>query len=57
MAAGNYISALVSELPRVKGWSIARQNGDRTPEPLCQEDIVRRLVVWVVPQSGQTGHP
>ena len=26
------MSALVSELPRVNGWSIARQGGDRTPD-------------------------
>jgi len=26
------VSALVSELPRVNGWSIARQGGDRTPD-------------------------
>ena len=26
------MSALASELPRVNGWSIARQNGDRTPD-------------------------
>ena len=32
LQAGKYVSALVSELPRVNGWSIARQNGDRTPD-------------------------
>ena len=26
------MAALVSELPRVNGWSIARQAGDRTPD-------------------------
>ena len=30
LQAGKYVSALVSELPRVNGWSIARQGGDRT---------------------------
>jgi SRSO17 transposase len=30
--AGKYVSALVSELPRVNGWSIARRGGDRTPD-------------------------
>jgi SRSO17 transposase len=32
LQAGKYVSALVSELPRVNGWSIARQGGDRTPD-------------------------
>ena len=32
LQAGKYVAALVSELPRVNGWSIARQNGDRTPD-------------------------
>jgi hypothetical protein len=27
-----YVSALVSELPRVNGWSIARQGGDQAPD-------------------------
>ena len=33
MAAGGQVrAALISELPRVNGWSIARQAGDRTPD-------------------------
>ena len=32
LQAGKYVSALVSELPRVNGWSIARQGGDRAPD-------------------------
>jgi SRSO17 transposase len=32
LQAGKYVSALASELPRVNGWSIARQGGDRTPD-------------------------
>lgn len=32
LQAGRYVSALVSELPRVNGWSIARHAGDRTPD-------------------------
>jgi len=32
LQAGKYVSALASELPRVNGWSIARQSGDRTPD-------------------------
>src|SRR5260370_3148699 len=33
LQAGKYVTALVSELPRVNGWSIARHGGDRTPDP------------------------
>ena len=32
LQADKYVSALVSELPRVNGWSIARRGGDRTPD-------------------------
>jgi SRSO17 transposase len=32
LQAGKYAGALVSELPRVNGWSIARHVGDRTPD-------------------------
>ncbi len=32
LQAGKYVSALVSELPRVNGWTIARRGGDRTPD-------------------------
>ena len=32
LQAGKYVSALVSELPRVNGWSIARHGGDQTPD-------------------------
>jgi hypothetical protein len=32
LQAGKYVAALASELPRVNGWSIARQAGDRTPD-------------------------
>jgi SRSO17 transposase len=30
--AGKYVSALVSELPRRNGWTIAQHGGDRTPD-------------------------
>src|SRR3954464_9925467 len=30
--AGRYVSALVSEIPRRNGWTIAQQAGDRTPD-------------------------
>jgi SRSO17 transposase len=32
LQAGKYVSALVSEIPRVNGWSIARHGRDRTPD-------------------------
>jgi SRSO17 transposase len=32
LQAGKYVSALASELPRVNGWDIARQAGDKTPD-------------------------
>ena len=32
LQAGKYVSALVSELPRVNGWSIAWHGRDRTPD-------------------------
>jgi SRSO17 transposase len=32
LQAGKYVSALVSDLPRVNGWSIARHGRDRTPD-------------------------
>ena len=32
LQAGKYVSALASELPRVNGWGIARQAGDKTPD-------------------------
>jgi hypothetical protein len=30
--AGKYMSALVSEMPRRNGWTIAQHAGDRTPD-------------------------
>ena len=30
--AGRYVSALVSDLPKRNGWTIAEQSGDRTPD-------------------------
>ena len=32
LQAGKYVAALVAGLPRVNGWSIARQAGDKTPD-------------------------
>ena len=32
LQAGKYVSALASELPRVNGWSIARQARDKAPD-------------------------
>jgi SRSO17 transposase len=32
LQAGKYVAALAGGLPRVNGWSVARQAGDRTPD-------------------------
>ena len=32
LQAGKYVSALLSELPRRNGWTIAQHAGDRTPD-------------------------
>ena len=32
LQAGKYVPALASGLPRVNGWGIARQAGDKTPD-------------------------
>ena len=32
MQAGKYVSALVSEMPKRNGWTIAQHAGDRTPD-------------------------
>ena len=32
LQAGKYAAAVMSELPEVNGWSIARHAGDRTPD-------------------------
>ena len=32
LQAGKYVSALVSELPKRNGWTIAEHAGDRTPD-------------------------
>ena len=57
LQAGKYAWALVSELPRVNGWSIARHVGDRTPDKtqrllnharwdtLAAMSVVRRFAV------------
>ncbi len=32
LQAGKYVAALMSEVPEVNGWAIARHCGDRTPD-------------------------
>ena len=32
LQAGKYVSALVSEMPKRNGWTIAQHAGDRTPD-------------------------
>lgn len=46
--AGRYVSALVSDIPKRNGWTIAQQAGDRTP------DRTQRLLnraVWDTPAA------
>jgi len=42
LQAGKYVSALVSDLPRRNGWTIAQQAGDRTP--LRTQRLLNRAV-------------
>jgi hypothetical protein len=67
LQAGKYVSALVSELPRVNGWSIARHAGDRTPDraqrllnhavwdTFAAMAVVRRFAVAGLEQAARRG--
>jgi SRSO17 transposase len=67
LQAGKYVSGLVSELPRVNGWSIARHAGDRTPDKtqrllnhaawdaFAAMSAVRRFAVAGVEQAARRG--
>jgi SRSO17 transposase len=67
LQAGKYVSGLVSELPRVNGWSIARHAGDRTPDKtqrllnhaawdaFAAMSAVRRFAVAGVEQAARHG--
>jgi SRSO17 transposase len=67
LQAGKYVSALVSELPRVNGWSIARHGGDRTPDraqrllnhaswdTFAAMAVVRRFAVAGLEQAARRG--
>jgi SRSO17 transposase len=67
LQAGKYVSALASDLPRVNGWSIARQNGDRTPDrtqrllnhaswdTFAAMAVVRRFAVAGLEAAAQRG--
>ena len=67
LQAGKYVSALVSELPRVNGWSIARRGGDRTPDrtqrllnhaswdTAAAMSVVRRFAVTGLDTAGRRG--
>src|SRR5713101_3075102 len=65
--AGKYAGALVSELPRVNGWSIARHVGDRTPDKtqrllnharwdsVAAMGVVRRFAVAGLEEAARRG--
>jgi len=67
LQAGKYVSALVSELPRVNGWSIARHGGDRTPDrtqrllnhaswdTFAAMSVVRRFAVAGLEEAARRG--
>ena len=57
--AGRHVSALVSELPKRNGWTIAQQAGDRTPDrtqrPLNRAVWERQAAMSQVRQFVVTG--
>jgi SRSO17 transposase len=67
LQAGKYAGALVSELPRVNGWSIARHAGDRTPDKtqrllnharwdtVAAMGVVRRFAVAGLEEAARRG--
>jgi SRSO17 transposase len=67
LQAGKYVSALVSELPRVNGWGIARHAGDKTPDKtqrllnhavwdtFAAMGVVRRFVVAGLEDAARRG--
>jgi hypothetical protein len=67
LQAGKYVSALVSELPRVNGWSIARHGRDRTPDrtqrllnhaswdTFAAMSVVRRFAVKGLQEAARRG--
>jgi SRSO17 transposase len=67
LQAGKYISALVSELPKRNGWTIAQHAGDRTPDRMQRllnraswdtfgaMSQVRRFAVAGLEEAGRRG--
>ena len=67
LQAAKYVSALVSGLPRVNGWSIARRGGNRTPDraqrllnhaswdTFAAMSVVRRFVVAGLEEAARRG--
>jgi SRSO17 transposase len=67
LQAGKYAGALVSELPRVNGWSIAARVGDRTPDKtqrllnharwdaVAAMGVVRRFAVAGLEEAARRG--
>jgi hypothetical protein len=55
LQAGKYVSALVSELPRVNGWSVARRGGDRTQRLLNHASWDTSVATSVVRRFAASG--
>jgi SRSO17 transposase len=65
LQAGKYAAALMSQIPRRNGWTIAGQAGDRTPDrtqrllnravwdPFAAMAVVRRFAVAGLDQAGR----
>src|SRR5437868_4004762 len=63
--AGRYVSALVSEMPKRNGWTIAEHAGDRTPDrtqrllnravwdPFAAMGVVRRFAVTGLDEAAR----
>jgi len=67
LQAGGYLAAVMSELPELNGWSIARHAGDRTPDKtqrllnhaswdtFAAMGVVRRFAVAGLEQAARRG--
>ena len=67
LQAGGYLAAVMSELPELNGWSIARHAGDRTPDKtqrllnhaswdtFAAMGVVRRFAVAGLEEAARRG--